>query len=54
MFNIFRNRKPLFELQPLNNGKFAIFKDGRIERTYSRRRDAVRGADRMGVTLANG
>lgn len=35
------------------NGRFALVRrGGSVLKTYSRRRDAVRGAERLGLTLA--
>lgn len=55
MFNLFkRNKTPTFAIGRLTNGRFAIVnnKSGDVVNTYSRRRDAVRGAERAGLTLA--
>lgn len=52
MFGLF-TKKSKFSIEQLPSGRFAIVdnKDG-IFKTYARRRDAVRGADRAGIVLA--
>jgi hypothetical protein len=51
MFNLFRKNK--FTIEQTPSGKFAIVhtRDG-ILKTYTRKRDAVRGATRMGISLS--
>lgn len=53
MFNIFK-KKTTWSIGRLTNGKFAIVnnKTGDVSNTYTRRRDAMRGAERAGLKLA--
>lgn len=34
------------------DGRYALVNNGEVIRTYSRRRDAIRGADRLGLAVA--
>lgn len=55
MFNFsFMKRTPTFSVGRLTNGRFAIVnnKTGDVVNTYTRQRDAVRGAERAGLKLA--
>lgn len=56
MFGFFkREQEPLgnlADIKELPNGGFALISTNGLEATYSRRRDAVRGAKRRGLTIA--
>lgn len=54
MFDFFkRNRQPTFYVTPVATGKWAIYNDteDQVVATYTRKRDAFRGAERMGLTV---
>ncbi len=51
MVSIFK-RKTTFSLANTGEG-WGIFENGNLVRNYTRRRDAVRGATRLGITLEN-
>lgn len=53
MFGKFFNKTPKYSLEELPSGRYAIVdtRDG-IFKTYARKRDAVRGAERAGIILA--
>jgi hypothetical protein len=40
------------KIAPTSDGKFVLFTRGETVGTYSRKRDAVRGANRRGLTIA--
>jgi len=55
MFNFgFWKSEPTFAIGRLTSGRFAIVnnKTGDVVNTYTRQRDAVRGAERAGLKLA--
>jgi hypothetical protein len=57
MFNFFKRKTsmPTYVVEQTPDGKFAIVTTDARENmgTYTRKRDAVRGAMRKGITLAN-
>ena len=56
MFGIFKRKttEPTFGVEKTADGRWAItnYADNEFVKTYSRRRDAVRGAERMGLRIA--
>lgn len=53
MFGRFFSKTPKYTVEALPSGRFAIVdtRNG-IFKTYARKRDAIRGADRAGIVLA--
>lgn len=50
---VITGEKNVYNIEPIANGRFAITdRHGIAVKTYARRRDAVRGADRLGLELA--
>lgn len=57
MFNTFKTlfgkTNPTFTITELPSGRFGVVSDGgTVFKTYTRKRDAERGAERAGLTLA--
>lgn len=42
---------PTAKIVPLMNGRFAVESNGQRVNTYARKRDAIRGATRQGLTV---
>lgn len=49
---MFTNKtRETYSVLPLTNGRFGIFEGTKLVKDYSRKRDALRGAERMGFTI---
>jgi hypothetical protein len=52
LYNLSIGEEPMANIYPTSNGFVLLNVDGLAVGNYSRRRDAVRGARRRGLTLA--